>query len=132
MKKLPTDYQILKTIYNLYIDDYLAFSDSNPNRRTQNYLPLDLTRIASILGMEENLLFGRLNYDLENRYGKEIEESVFQHFFTPRLGNEKHCVHFPYLAGVLASMKWESRKFWLATSMSVLALFISIISLLKS
>jgi hypothetical protein len=130
MKKTPTDYEILKKTYDNYIDEYLAYEKNEDIRESQNLVPIDLVEISKELDSDGNILFGRLYYHLEKKYGYTNANGTKVYFFAMKIGEDMHCIHFPYLASVLASMKSEDRKYIIATSLSGVAIVISIIALL--
>ncbi|MBT9612358.1 MAG: hypothetical protein IV108_03720 [Burkholderiales bacterium] len=130
MKKTPTDYEILSKIYDDYFDEYRTFEQNKEIRSSYNYVPIDLKKLATKLETDENILFGRLYYHLEKKFGYTNPDNTNVQFFAKKVGKDMHCIHFPYLASVLASMKSENRKYMVATSLSVVAIVISIIALL--
>ncbi len=132
MKPSPTDLQILDTIYNDYYERFLDYSDENKTRSTKNYVPIDLEKIANKLAIDSDLLFGRLYYHLDNKYGYKESDDVEVPFFAIRLGTDKHCINFPYLGAVLADLRDENKKYKLATTMAVISFFISVVSFLLS
>lgn len=50
--------------------------------------------------------------------------------FEFQVGDNSKCVHFPFMASVLADLKIEERRFKLTLTTSFIALCISIVSLL--
>jgi hypothetical protein len=133
MKHLPTDLQILDAIYDRYYDTFVEFTKQNQNRATKIYVPVDLAAIAKDLKVDGDIVFGRLYYHLENKYGYQSDERTRVHFFTLNVllegRNDHHCVNFPLLASVLADLRDSSRKQRLATYLSVISLVIAVISL---
>jgi hypothetical protein len=132
MKRLPTDLQILNLIYKCYYGYYREFTVENPNRKTKNFVPIDITKIAKELGVDEDIIFGRLYYNLDRKYSYTREGSSPVRFFLNSMDDELHCVNFPYLASVLAALRDESQRYLVATSVSVISLIISLISLYVS
>lgn len=126
--KIPTDLQILNAIYAASFDNYAAYSDANQNRSSKSYVPIDIAAIAKNLNTEVDLVFGRLYYHLEKKYGYKNDDNSFTHFFAPRVGADRHCVNFPYMASVLATLRTEDRKYRLATVMAAVSLFLSVLS----
>jgi len=132
MKKLPTDLKILNTIYNRYYQSFAASSKGDKTQSDKVYLPVDIKQIAEDLKIDPDILFGRLYFHLEKKYGYKQDDRLKVSFFTPRAGNDKDCVNFPLLASVLAALKQENRKYRIATSIAVISLIISIVSILIS
>lgn len=130
MKKLPTDLQILKAIYDMYYDDFINYDKKeNKTRSSKMYVPIDIEIISKKFKVDPDLIFGRLYYHLENKFGYTNDDGSKVHFFALKAGSDKHCVQFPYLASVLATMKSENRKFLIATVASIVALILSLISI---
>ncbi len=130
MKKLPTDLQIIKAIYDMYYNDFVNYDKrKNKTRSSKMYVPIDIEIISKKFKVDPDLIFGRLYYHLENKFGYTNDDGSKVHFFTLKAGSDKHCVHFPYLASVLATMKSENRKFLIATVVAVVALILSLISI---
>jgi hypothetical protein len=85
------------------------------------------------MGVDEDIVFGRLYYDFEKRYSYKRENSPLVSFF--QLGTEDeelHRINFLYLASVLASLRDENRKYQSATSISIISLAVSVIALFMS
>jgi hypothetical protein len=129
MAKAPTDLQILNAIYERHYADFAQFSDTHPTRKTKNYVPIDTKQIAADLGVDADIVFGRLYYDLEKRFGYKQHDGSLVHFFALRIGEEKHLVHFPYLASVVSNLRSERRRNVTATVIASISLIVSIISI---
>lgn len=132
MKNVPTDMAILDKIYNDYYDTFSEFSRDKPSRQTKIFVPLDIKKIAGELGVDEDIVFGRLYYDLEKRYGYKEDDGTNVHFFTRAAGKDRDCINFPYAASVLAALRDEKKKFGIATGLAVLSLIISVGSICLS
>jgi hypothetical protein len=131
-RRIPTDEQILKTIYRAYYDEYVAFSDRRSDRSTKIYVPVDIERMARDLGVEGDILFGRLYYHLEHKYAYQQDDGAWVHFFALRINGDCHCVHFPFMASILADFQEQSRKYNRATWIAAAALLVSAISVIIS
>lgn len=131
-KPSPTDLEMLDAIYNRYFDDFAAYTDENRTRSSKIYVPIDVDALATELGVDIDIVFGRLYYHMEGKYGYDDEDGTHTPFFTLAVGGDRHCINFPYLASVLASLREEDRKFRIATSIAVISLVISIISFVLS
>jgi len=133
MKRLPTDLQILNSIYNHHYDTFKAYSNSERCRKTKIFVPIDIRKISNDTGVDEDIIFGRLYYDLEKRYSYKRDDGPPVSFFLLGIGDEElHCINFPYLASVLASLRDENRKYRAATSISIISLAVSAIALFVS
>ena len=100
MKRLPTDLQILDAVYDRYYDAFSQYQEGDPSRVTKVYVPVDLAEIARELRVDGDIVFGRLYYHLEKKYGYRGDDGVRVHLFTLELRHEgkadRHCVNFPY------------------------------------
>ena len=73
--------------------------------------------------------FGRLYYHLNKKYSYKNNDGSIVEFFARVIGVDKNCIHFPYMASVLADLKYENRKYRTATIIALVALGISLVSL---
>jgi hypothetical protein len=135
-KRLPTDLEILNTIYEEYYEEYEKFDRGQSTRKIKVYVPLDIAKIAEKLGTEKDIVYGRLNYHLNKKYSykKDDEKGSKVLFFAhtemtddPEL--EKDHIQFPYMASVLADLRQEHGKAWRAYRLAVASLIISLVSL---
>lgn len=130
MKPLPSDYKILKEIYERYFDEFSNFS--NGGRSNKIHMPIDIDMIAKDLNVDPDMIFGRLYYSLEKKYGYKTGENTRVCLFSPKVGEDANAVNFPLLASVFSGMKEErSRSNW-ALGMSFAAIIISIIAMLNN
>jgi hypothetical protein len=127
--KAPTDLQILNDIYDRYYPTFKTFVKGAPDRSAKIYVPIDCNKTAEALGVDGDIVFGRLYYHLEKKYGYAQKDGVRVHFFALKVGQDMHCVNFPLLASVVAGLRQDNRKFWITTIISVVALILAVISL---
>jgi hypothetical protein len=132
MKHTPTDIEILDKIYNNYYKEFSSFSKDKPNRQTKIFIPIDIKKIADDLNVDEDIVFGRMYYDFEKRFGYKQDDGSSVHFFSLSVGNDRHCINFPYAASVLANMRDEKKKYKVSTGVAVLSLIISVVSICLS
>lgn len=125
--KIPTDIKLLKVIHNLYYEDYKDFSKDK--RETKIYVPIDCKLVANKLGVDGDIVFGRLYYHLDKKFGYQVSDNSRVHFFSPMVGKDRHCINFPLLSSVLAGLKERKKEFWTSTIIAGIALVISIIAL---
>jgi hypothetical protein len=92
-------------------------------------VPIDCAKIVKHFGVDPDIVFGRLYSHLENKYGYKRSDGSRVHCFALRLKEDKKCINFPLLSSVVAGLREESSKFWLATWVSLLALVVSVFSL---
>ena len=129
MKRSPTDLKILDAIYDRYYDVFSNYEKDPSSRSSKIYVPIDIALVAKDLRMDGDIIFGRLYYHLEDRYGYAHEDGSRVHFFAMQLGGDRHCVNFPYVASVLANLRDEDRKFNIAISVAIASLFVSVIAI---
>lgn len=129
MKSPPTDRRLLKQIYTEYFNTFVQFSEEDKTRATKIYVPIDIEKIAKKFDTDPDLIFGRLYYHLNKKYGYTQEDGSKVHLFAMAVGGDRHSIHFPLLTSILASLEGENRKFLVATGISVIALCLSIFSL---
>jgi hypothetical protein len=132
MKNLPTDLQILNYIYDTYYKQFIEFSKDNPTRSASIFVPIDIEMIANNFGVHVDIIFGRLYYHLEKKYGYQNKNGTGVPFFALKVGSDKYCINFPYMASVLANLRDKEEKDKLTTSRSTWALLIAAISVIVS
>ncbi|MBN8581766.1 MAG: hypothetical protein J0L96_13940 [Anaerolineae bacterium] len=132
MKKLPTDLQILNQIYEQYYNSFVTFSNDKKDRDTKIYIPIDIEKISKKLGVDIDIVFGRLYYHLDKKYGYKNEDGSSVYLFALKIGNDRHCINFPLAASVLAGLRDEDKRHQTSITLAVVSLFISIISILLS
>ena len=129
MRPLPTDREILEVIYQRYYDTFASYSKESPDRETKIYVPVDLEGVATELGVDNDIVFGRLYYHLEQKHGYKRDDGTNVHFFSRYVKDDRHCVNFPLLASVLAGLQTEHMRFRLATAVSIISLCVAVAAL---
>jgi hypothetical protein len=132
MNNLPTDLQLLDTIYRRYYDFFASYSEASPNRSSKIYVPIKIEDIARHFGLDSDIIFGRLYYHLDQKYGYKDTDGAEVHLFTPVVGGDRHCVNFPYVASIVASLRDQDRKYRIATGMASVSLLVSVVSFVLS
>ncbi|MFW5795207.1 MAG: hypothetical protein ACOCV1_06950 [Bacillota bacterium] len=125
----PTNLEILEAIYNRFYDSFISYKDNNEVRESKIYVPIDIEKISNDLKVDEDIIFGRLHYHLENKYGYINKNEKHVYFFANKFGNDNHCVNFPYLSAVLSKLRDRNNKYVITQIIAITALIISIISL---
>jgi len=129
----PTDLEILDAIYDRYYSTFANYSMGDAERASKIYVPIDIDVIAEELGIDADIVFGRLYYDLNQRYGYRKDDGAMVHFFANRLtADEIHSINFTYLASVVANLRDDDRKYRTATLMAFWSLVIAIVSFVVS
>ena len=67
--KVPTDLAILEEIYKEYYSVYASFQKGGGDRESKIYVPIVCGDIAKKLNVDSDIVFGRLYYHLEKKYG---------------------------------------------------------------
>jgi len=132
MAKIPTDLKILQAIYDRYYDAFRAYSGENRGRSSKIFVPIDVGEVAESLGVDADIVFGRLYYHLNERFSYKHDDDSRVEFFALSVGDNRHCVNFPYLASVLADLQDRNRKYLVPTVLAGLSLIIAIIAILVS
>ena len=130
MAGIPTDERLLAEIYRRYLADFSAYSDENKIRSTKIWMPIDIDALAKRFRCDADLIFGRLYYHLNGKYGSHTGDGDTVSFFAVRLGGDRHCVNFPLLASVLADLQNDKKRFVISTRLAALSLLISAASIL--
>ena len=123
-----TDRKLLRKIHNKYYDEFCIYDKDESSRSSKMYVPIDCEEIAKEFKIDPDIIFGRLYYHLDKKYGYEDEGGARVHLFSMWVGTDRHVVHFPLLSAVLAGMEESNMRFWLPITLSSIALVISITS----
>ncbi len=132
MPKIPTDLKMLGAIYDRYYADFVAYSDKNKTRSSKIYVPIDIEELARSMSLDSDIVFGRLYYHLNEKFGYKTDDGSRVDFFAIRIGGDHHCINFPYLGSVLADLRDQNRKYLTATLIAILSLIIAILSIIIS
>jgi len=132
MKRPPTDREILKLIYDCYYGEFIAFYKESSDRKHKIFIPIDCVKIAKELNVDEDIVFGRLYYHLEKKYGYIQDGGSHVHLFTMNFGEEHHVIHFPLLSSILAEMEQTNFRFITPIIISVIALVFSVMGFISS
>ena len=127
--RLPTELALLDEIFQSKLTEFSDFDDGRIGRSSKIWMPIDIDHLANKFDLDPDLIFGRLYYHLNEKYAHEAADGSKLEFFAIRVGSDKHCVNFPYLASILANLREEQQKFRIATGLASVSLAISIVSL---
>lgn len=86
--------------------------------------------IAKNLGVDPDIIFGRLYYHLDKKYGYTQTDGSQVHLFAFTVGKDRHAVNFPLLSAVLAELEQTWIRFTMPLIISLFALLVSVISLI--
>jgi hypothetical protein len=132
MAIIPTDLQILSLIYNRHYQKFVNYSDDQKTRSSKIYVPIDIDEISKILKVDNDIIFGRLYYHLNQKYNYIKDDGSKVEFFSPRIAHDIHCVNFPYLAAVLADLTEQHEKHLVSTRIAIISLCLAGLSLVLS
>ena len=130
MSDTITDRRILKAIHDRYHGDFTNFDPKNPSRSSKVYIPIDCRTIADDFKTDPDIIFGRLYYHLDKKYGYTKDDGSKVHLFAMKTGADTHTVNFPMLSAVLAEHEQSFYRFLIPLGISLVALIFSTISLL--
>ena len=126
---IPTDEKLLADIYRHYLADFSAYSDDNKTRSSKIWMPIDIDVFAKRFNCDSDLIFGRLYYHLNGKYGTITAGGDKSDFFAMRIGRDHHCVNFPMLASVLADLQDDRKRFVVSTRIAAISLILSAVSI---
>ena len=114
-RRVPTDREILETIYSGYEVKYKEVSSGLDSEASDNriYIPVDLAAVAAELGVDGNLVFGRLYYYLDRRYAYRSErDGAWTHLLWLRFDRPegRHWINFPLMTSVLAGLQEDHHR----------------------
>ncbi|WP_374439784.1 hypothetical protein [Pseudomonas panipatensis] len=131
--KVPSDLRILQSIYEEYYEVFSSFVGGAENgRESKVFVPIDCKKIAERLNVDPDIVFGRLYYHLEQKYGYRRPDGSNIAFFSLMIGSDRRCVNFPLLASVLAGLQEEHGKAKTATILAWIAIVVSLASAVLS
>lgn len=130
MMKNPSDGNILDAIYKKYYEDFVNYDKSTPSRSSKIYVPIDCAQIAEELGMDAEILFGRLYYHLDKKHRYAQDDGSLVHLFALKTGDDLHTVNFPLLAAILAEHNASFNRYIFPLALSFAAFCVSIWALL--
>jgi len=126
--KIPTDRKILELIFDEYKDTFKGYIKADGTRDSRIYVPIDCAKIAKKLNTDRDIVFGRLYYYLDEKYGYKRDDGSTVHLFALAVGKDVKCVNFPMLASVLASLRSEFKKFVVPIIVSTISVVIAMVS----
>ena len=129
MTNTITDRRILRAIYDRYYNDFVAYESDDTLRSTKIYVPIDCQLIAEEFSVDPDIIFGRLYYHLDKKFGYTKDDGSKVHLFAKKTGDDMHTVNFPMLSAVLAEHEQSYYRFIIPLAISLIALAFSIFSL---
>ncbi len=130
MAGIPTDERLLAELYRRYLRTFSDWSDENRTRAAKIWVPIDIEALAKRFRSDPDLIFGRLYYHMNEKYGSSTGDGDRVNFFNIRLGQDRHCVNFPLLTSVLSDLQDDKKRFIVSTRLAGLSLIVSAVSIL--
>jgi len=124
-RRPPTDREILQAIYDRHRKDFTVGADE---RSSKIFVPVDITSVSAQLRVDPDIVFGRLYYVLEQRFGYVRADGSRVNFFTLQAGSDFRAVNFPMLVSALAALREDNERQARATWIAIAALVVSIAS----
>jgi hypothetical protein len=115
---------MLQAIYDRYFERYMQFEEGQ--RAAKIFVPVDFVELGKTLNSEPDIVFGRLYYHLDKKFGYQNDDGSVVTLFAPQVGEDRNCVHFPLLASVLAGLQEQRRKDLWAFTLSIASIVLSI------
>ena len=128
-RPIPTDEHLLTHIYRTYLKTFSDWSEENKTRVAKIWVPIDIDVMSKKYRCDPDLIFGRLYYHMNEKYGSTTGDGQEVNFFNMRLANDRHVVNFPLLTSVLANLQDERKRFIISTRLAALSLVVSAISI---
>jgi len=130
MSTLPTDRDILKCIFEMYESAFPGKETEGAYGKNDPYMPIKIHDVSARLGCSAEMLFGRLYYHLDAKHRYTQDGGARVHLFSLKVGDQMHCVNFPYLAAVLAERDAEHKRQLWSLWVSITALVLSVASII--
>lgn len=130
--KSPTDIKILSTIYDHYYETFTHYinDEGRKTRSAKIYVPIDCDMIGRKLGVDGDIIFGRLYYYLNEKYSYEKPNNVKVQLYTAISNEDKQCIQFPLMSSILAKLKDERNRYLTSIWLSIGSLIIATISVI--
>ena len=128
-RPIPTDETLLATIYKRNLKAFSEWTEDNKTRVTKIWVPIDIDELGKKFRCDPDLIFGRLYYHMNEKYGSKTGDGQDVNFFNMRLANDRHVVNFPLLTSVLADLQDNRKRFIISTRVAALSLVVSAISI---
>src|SRR5689334_188008 len=109
MTKVPTDLEILQRIYERHHAEFENLATDRTGEPRSPFVPVDIKAVAKDLRTDPDIVFGRLYYYLDPKY-----RDGDKRLFTIKANEKIDCVHFPFMAAVLAELQYDDRWRWRA------------------
>ncbi len=135
MHSPPTDFKLLRVIYEQHQNEYAAYVDGN--RASPGFVPLDVDAIAKRLGVEPVSVLGRLYYHLDPMHAQEaVDGRGRKPFYAKAFGQDGPSINFPLLEAVLAGLFQQRRRdlwtLWIAIVSAAIAIASLIVSIVTA
>jgi hypothetical protein len=92
MKKLPTDRQVLRYIFEMYKTAYPGPLGTSGRGSNDPYVPVDVKAVAERPGCDAELIFGRLYYHLDAKHRYKQKNGKWGHPLADGVSTAKGTV----------------------------------------
>lgn len=120
-----TDRKLLSVIKKLYEKKFLEFVN-NPEKKTF-YIPIDCELIGGKMQSNGQMVFLRLYYFLEKKYGYKQDNGYNVSFFSRGIGDEINCINYPYMCAVLAEMNEKRSELNILWSLTIFNIIVTLV-----
>lgn len=128
MEKIPTDLEILEEIYYRYYDEFRRYAKKEPDRIARSRVPIDVEEIANAVGVQKDMIFGRIFYHFNKKYSYKNEKGETTTFFTTEKF-EGLSVNFPLVVSRIADLREEKKTKETFMMLSTVAVGLSVLSI---
>lgn len=109
MSRIPTDLEIAEELYDRYYNSFRKYAKDEPDRIARIRVPINVREVADAIGVEEDMIFGRIFYHFNKKYSYTDDKGNITTFFiTDKF--EGLSVNFPLVASVLADLREDRKK----------------------
>jgi len=130
-EKIPTDLEILKEIYKNHAHEFSTYSKDGIKTDANIYIPIDIPKVANHFKTTKNIIFGRLYYGMNHKYGYEKienEQKVKVPVFAPDCEELKNAINLPMLISVIAGLQEQLSIFKKTLIVSIFGVLIALAS----
>lgn len=128
-ESLHTDREILQCIFEMYRASYPGLVVAPGVTENDPYMKIDVSEVARRLDCDDRLLFGRLYYSIDRKYGYIQSDGSRVHLFAAKVGDVYHSVNFSMLCATLADMHHQDNRFRRTVGVAIFAAVLSLIAL---
>lgn len=126
MKTLFTDLELLKTIHELYYDEYYNMISCGVYDLTEG-VTIDLDKIAKDIGSNKHLIQDRLSNHLNIKHKESHKRLLYS---ENGISNAPHTINFTHLCSILAKLQDDDKEIKTANRNANISILIASLSAL--